>query len=189
MKIGIDIDDTMTNSLEQIRKYIQKYGHLYCKNNELSSMEEEILRGSHMTPVVQEFFSKYSIEISNEVKVKKDAKEVIDKLHEEGNEIIIVTARADNYYKDAYKYCYDYLKREGIYFDKLVTSMPYKHKLCKDEGIDLMIDDAVDTCEEVRKLGIKSLLFNSEINNNKQTTCDRVNSWVEVYNYIHNLKN
>ena len=189
MRIGIDIDDTITNSIQEVRKFIKKYGHLYCKNNELSSMEEELLRGKHMSDIVIKFFSAHSLEISENLEVKEGAREVIEKLHEEGNEIIVITARSDNYYKNAYEFCYNYLKRNGIYFDKLITAQTYKHKLCQNEKIDLMIDDAIDTCEDVVKLGMKGLVFNSEVNKNKETTCDRVNSWKEVYDYIHNLKN
>ena len=50
-----------------------------------------------------------------------------------------------------------------------------------------MIDDAIDTCEDTKKRGIKSLVFNSEINKDRDTSCDRVNDWIELYNYIHNL--
>ncbi len=50
-----------------------------------------------------------------------------------------------------------------------------------------MIDDAIDTCEDVRKLGMNSLVFNSEINKDRNTICDRVSSSKEIYNYIHNM--
>jgi hypothetical protein len=38
-------------------------------------------------------------------------------------------------------------------------------------------------------MGMKGLVFNSEINRNKQTICNRVNNWAEVYDYINNLEN
>ncbi len=188
MRIGIDIDDTLIDSIQVVRKYIKKYGHLYCKNNELSDLEGELLRGKLKNKIVTDFFSNHCIEISDHIRVKRYAKQVINKLHEEGNEIIIITARSDNYYKNAQEYCANYLKKKNIHYDKLITHQTYKYKTCKNEGIDIMIDDAIDTCEDVIKLGMKAIVFNSKTNINKDTTCDRVNTWVEVYNYIHNLK-
>lgn len=187
MRIGIDIDNTITNSTAAIRKYIKKYGHLYCDNNELLEKEDEIIRGHFKDDFTKKFFKDNSIEISDNVEVKEDVCEIINKLHEEGNTIIFITARSDKYYKNAQEYCSNFLKKHNIYFDKVITGKTYKDKICKEENIDIMIDDAIDTCEDVRKLGMNSLVFNSEVNIDKKTTCDRVSNWKEAYNYIHNL--
>ncbi len=48
MRLGIDIDLTITNSTVVIRKYMRKYGYLYCDNN-----EEDIIR-SHLKMIYQE---------------------------------------------------------------------------------------------------------------------------------------
>ena len=50
-----------------------------------------------------------------------------------------------------------------------------------------MIDDGVDTCDELNKEGLKAVLFTSELNQNKDTISPRVYNWDEVYNYIHNI--
>lgn len=41
MRIGIDIDDVMTNTSEAMREYIEKYD----KNGEISDHMEEVMRG------------------------------------------------------------------------------------------------------------------------------------------------
>lgn len=187
MTIAIDIDDTITNSIEAVRYFLKKYGHLYSNSNEVSKYEEEIMRGTFISDVAIRFFHDHSLEIGEKITIKKDAKEVIDKLHEEGNKIIIITARSDNYYGNAQEYCEKYLKKHKIYYDKLITRQTYKHKTCKNEGVDIMIDDAIDTCKSVEKLGMKSILFTSELNKDKQTDLTRASSWKEVYNIIHNL--
>lgn len=187
MRIGIDIDDTITNSTPVINKYIKEYGSTFFDASEFQKKKEELSRGILNDEIATKFFSKYAVEISDHIELKEDAKEIIDKLHNEGHEIIIITARRDNYYKDAYAYCTKYLKSKNVYYDKLITEQVYKDKTCINEKIDLMIDDAIDTCETLDKLGIKTLLFTSEINKNKDTKIPRVNFWKEVYNYIHNL--
>ena len=39
----------------------------------------------------------------------------------------------------------------------------------------------------LNKEGIKSILFTSEINKDKETHVKRVSNWLELYDVIHNL--
>ena len=188
MRIAIDIDDTITNSLQELRRYIKEYGHLYSNSEEISKNEGEILRGTFRNEMATKFFADHSIKISDNLTIKEDAREVIYKLHEEGNTIIIITARSDNYYGNAQEYCVNFLKKHNIYYDKLITHQTYKDKTCRNEHVDLIIDDAIDTCRDVEKLGMKSILFTSELNKDKPTNLTRANTWKEVYNIIHNMQ-
>ena len=53
-----------------------------------------------------------------------------------------------------------------------------------------MIDDGVDTCDDLNKNGIKALLYTTDVNKDIKTISKRVNSWTEVYNKIQDyLKN
>ena len=184
MTIGIDIDDTITNSSIVIKKYLNKYlGSDVVKKN-----FRGIMRGNYVNSTLENFYSEYGIEMGNAIKVKKGAKEIINKLHDEGHKIIIVTARSNNFYGNAQEFCVNYLNRNGIKYDKLFTSQIYKSKLCIDENIDLMIDDSIDTVEEIKELGKKSILFSSSLNKNEKCNSVRVNSWNEVYKYIHKIK-
>ena len=181
--IGIDIDDTITNSSIVIKRYLKKHlGSDVVKNN-----FRGIMRGNYVNETLESFYSKYGIEMGNAIKVKKNAKEVINKLHDEGHKIIIVTARSNNFYGNAQEFCINYLKQNGIKYDKLFTSQIYKSKLCIDENIDLMIDDSIDTVDEILNLGKKSILFSSSLNKNEKCKSKRLNSWKEVYNYIQKI--
>ena len=179
--IGIDIDDTITNSTKVVKRYINKHS----KSDELKNNIEGIIRGNYISDGTKSFYKSNSMIIGNRIKVKKHAREVIQKLHDDGHKIIIVTARNNNYYDDAYKFSFEYLKRNGIVFDKLFTDQPYKTRICIEEKIDIMIDDAVDTVDATQDLGIKSILFSSSINKNKKTKAKRLNNWLEVYRYIN----
>ena len=183
MIIGIDIDDTITNSSKVIKRYLMKYlGHDVVKNN-----FRGIMRGNYVNDVLETFYSKYGIEMGNAIRVKKDAAEVINRLHDEGHKIVIVTARSNNFYGNAQEFCINYLNENGIKYDKLFTAQIYKSKLCIDENIDLMIDDSIDTVEEIKALGKKSILFTSALNKNEKCNTKRLNSWKEVYNYIQKI--
>lgn len=182
--IGIDIDDTITNSTRVVKRYIYKYSN----SEELKNNVEGIIRGNYVSEESKVFYKSRSKEIGNEIKVKKHAREIIQKLHDDGHKIIIVTARSNNYYDDAYGFSYEYLTRNGIVFDELCTNQAYKAKICLEKNIDIMIDDAVDTVDATHDLGIKSILFSSSINKNKKSKAKRLNNWIEVYKYINKNK-
>ena len=135
-----------------------------------------------------DFFNDYACEMGRKQKVKKNAKEIIDRLKDEENSIYIITARSDRFYKDVNKYVKEFLDENNIKYDKIITSCFYKVDVCKNEKIDIMFDDAIDTCESLCNNGIDAVVFNSKLNISKDTKCKRVNSWDEVYNYIKNCK-
>ena len=182
--IGIDIDDTLNYSSEVIKEYILKYGNNYSDDNYLIKNIDKIMRGLNFDGIIKSFFNDYCEEMASQMKVKEHAKEVIDKLKEDGYKIYFITARNNTFYKNAYEFCINYLNKNKIYFDKLIIGQNHKLNVCKDENILLMIDDSIDTCERLKDNGISSLVFNSQINSEKDTYCDRVDNWLEVYDYI-----
>lgn len=187
MRIGIDIDDTTTNSAKTIRKYIIKYSNNYCDDNYMINNMDIILRGFFENEGVKKFFHDKAITMANEIEVKEHASDIINRLHDDGHEIYFITARSNNSYKDAQAFCEDYLRKNNIYFDKVITGQLYKIQACKDNNIDLMIDDGVDTCDELNKQGLKALLFTSELNQDKDAISPRVSDWNEAYEFIQNL--
>ena len=188
MRIGIDIDDTITNSTKVVKEYVHKYDSYYSNSHKLIDGLEDIIRGFLNDDDIQRFFKDHAKEIGNDIEIKENAKEIIDKLRNEGNEIYIITARSDKFYDNSQQFCEEYLKNHNINYDKLITHQTYKIETCRNEHIDLMIDDAIDTVENLQKEGIKSILFNSEINKDKQTNVKRVNNWLEVYDYIKEIE-
>lgn len=180
MNIGIDIDDTITNSTEIIKKYVIKYDTHYSNSKELINNLDNIVRGIKYTNIVERFFIDYCLEMMGKVKVKEHASEVINNLRKKDNKIFIITARSDKYYGDTTKYIQDYLKNNNIEYDEIIHSQTHKLKACKENKIDIMFDDAVDTCEILNKNKIKAYLFTSELNKDLQTTSPRVNDWYEI---------
>ena len=187
MRIGIDMDDTITNSTQTIRDYILKYDYKYCSDNYMKDNIDIILRGFFENNGVKEFFRDNAREMASKMSVKDNVKEVIDKLRNEGKKIVIITARSDDYYIDAKKFCEDFLNNHNIYYDEVIIDQLYKVDACKNNNIDLMIDDGVDTCDSINNQGMKALLFNSELNINKESISPRVSSWNEVYEFIQNM--
>lgn len=188
MRIGIDIDDTLIDSCEIVEEYAYKYGKEYGDGSVILNNIDKILRGNFTEKEMTDFFIDYACEMGSKQKVKKNAKEIIDRLKDEENSIYIITARSDRFYKDVNKYVKEFLDENNIKYDKIITSCFYKVDVCKNEKIDIMFDYAIDTCESLCNNGIDAVVFNSKLNISKDTKCKRVNSWDEVYNYIKNCK-
>ena len=77
------------------------------------------------------------------------------------------------------------MKDNNINYDKLICSFD-KDKVCKNENIDLFIDDSIENCNKVSKLGIETLLFTSKSNMSSETNLNRVYSWEDIYNFVSN---
>ena len=184
-KIAIDIDDTLTDTSASIRKCVEEYANDYEEGHILTERKDTIIRGFFDHDVIVQFFLDHGKELANNAEVREDAKEIIEKLREEGHEIIFLTARSDMYYTDAQKFCEDYLNRKNVPYDRVITGKTFKIQACKEENIDIMIDDGVDTCADLNKAGIKALLYTTECNISKNTISPRVRTWKEVYEKIH----
>ena len=88
LTVGIDIDDTITNTFNMM-----KINFFKTKNKDLINNMEKIIRGYIVNDATVEFFKELKHSFVDEIKVKKGAKEAINKLKQEGNKVIIITAR------------------------------------------------------------------------------------------------
>ena len=83
----------------------------------------------------------------------------------------------------------DSLRNFNIPYDSLNLHISDKLTFCKENGIELLIEDSYETCIELTDNGIKSILMttkmNADINDDGIT---RVNNWDEVYQKIQEMK-
>ncbi len=182
MRIGIDIDDTITNSWENL---IPHYAKMF-------NIDEDILHKSR--PYYNSVKDKITLDeyykmmlpmydkIMPDVKIKDGVKEVIDKLYDLGHTVIFITSRGIDY-TNAYQVSKDFLDKHHIKYDKIVTGCTDKAIACKDEHIDLFIDDSVKHCRSAAKLGIEVLLFETYYNKDYKEL-KHIKSWNDIYEYI-----
>ena len=184
MRIGIDVDDTITNSYESVIKEVADYYHkdfneLLCRKMSYTDFFE-----NEEFPNYNAFvFERYK-HIIDKPSIKENAVNVINKLHSEGHEIIFITARHYGEYDDPYGITLKYLQKHEIEFDKIIVNKLDKGIVCKEENIDLFIDDSVGNCKKVKDAGINVLLFDAPFNK-ENTEFRRVDNWKEVYNIIN----
>lgn len=179
MKIGIDIDNTICSTDEvidiKIKEYIKEHG-----------MSQEEFFGDSSN--IDKFYKEKILEVIAEDPVKDDFLRVLNKL-KVNNEIIIVTARNEKLvkiYQSMRQATKDWLAKNNIYYDKYFDDVYIegKVKVCKDEAIDIIIDDDINNYIAFKENGIKTLLFDDR--GKYLDVVDRVGSWKEVEDILFN---
>lgn len=185
LNIGIDIDDTVTDTFEYLMPLVAEYFNLdlnYLEENNISytSLPEDIKDRE------VEFGKVYYDEAILNVPIKQNVSKYINMIKELGHNIIFITARSDRTNTDPVGDSKKYFDKYNILYDDVICTLD-KVKVCKENNIDLFIDDSINNCTNISCAGIDVLLFESKINKH----CDlfrRVSNWEEIYNIILNYK-
>lgn len=180
MKIGIDIDGVLTD----ISKFYLDYGAKFAFESNMETIAnpdgyeiEEILNleeGSHKA-----FWEEYDNYYTKKIYTREFASEIIHELKSEGHEIHLITARNEK----EEEWTKNWLKENNIYYDKL-TFTDKKVEYCKNNNIDLMIEDNTNNILEISKL-IPVICFDNRYNkdcNGENIT--RCYSWYDIYSKI-----
>lgn len=187
MKIGIDVDNTIIDTLPVLKKYCREYNEKVIKRN--LKMNEEGFAVANLYEWTQEektdFLIKYIDEVREQAPIKKNAQEIIRKLKQEGNTIYIITARKQIGDRSPYEATQKFLKKNDFQYDELVVQKD-KKQFCIDNNIDVLIDDEPQNIDSVSKF-IPVIVFEA-IHNKKFNGKNiiKVNTWNEVYNIIKN---
>lgn len=189
MRIGIDIDNTITDTLPLLKKYCKKYNDEVVKRN--LKMNEKGYITSNLYDWTREeendFFQKYMDTVRMNVKLKPNAKEVINRLKQE-HEIYIITARKTRSDKDAYELSKEYLDKNEITYDRLVTECEDKLEYCLQNQIDVMIDDEPQNVNAIsQKLPV--IVFKGIMNEDCEgNNIIKVEDWKEIYSVIKKME-
>lgn len=189
MNIGIDIDDTINRLSDILPKYAKKF-------NKENKIKYKIQRDKWNFDEAcgwneensEKFLAQYIKKCFTKVKIKKGAKKYINKLKEEGNNIIIITARHEKHCKQVYEVSEKWLKKHKIKFDKLISDSYDKYIPCEENKIDIFIDDNVEVCKDIiSNIEIPVILFDS-VYNRDEKDLNRVYNWKQAYNEIKKYK-
>lgn len=195
MKIGIDIDDTLTNTYELAFNYAEEYTINELKK-EIKYVDREKIRNRftqtfHNWSEEEDriFWDKYYETIVRNVRIKPFAKEVIDKLRTEENEIYFITARHISNKFDIKKVTEEWLEKNEIKYEGIYLSIANKEEIIKEKNIDIFIDDNITNCLNVLETGIKTCIMDGLINCNfKDERIERIYSWPHLYQVINRYK-
>lgn len=191
MKIGIDIDNVLSNFNEVLlNKYIEHDKSINGKG--IVNKNVYIREMFDWNKEYEEKFYKDNIEnFANLFEPIKDCSKYIKLLKEEGNTIYIISGRDNGEYSDPYKMTIDWLKKYDIVYDKIFLVDAYnshsKTEICLEHNIDVMIDDSKRMCKDIKDNGIRALLMDTPYNKDTNEF-ERVYSWNNIYNRLHNKK-
>lgn len=144
MRIGIDIDDTMTNIKDKLNAAAMQYAK--SLNKDVKNIDYNIVDVYNNGNIYQKLFNfnyeelKYFLgtiqeEITDNAIPRENCVEVINKLHNDGNGIYIITARDKEFQEDPYLQSKEWLEKNLIYYDKLIVNARDKGKLCIENNI------------------------------------------------------
>ena len=193
MNIGIDIDGVLQN----VGDFIFDYGSKYCfyKNinfniNDSEYNEKDIFGIS--SKEAEEFWKTYLVQYVTSYQPRDFAVEVIKKLKENNNNIYIITARneyglPDDEEGNMQKLTKEWIKKNKIYYDELIFTSEDKRKVCKENKIDIMIEDSPTNVKELSEI-IKVFCYDNPYNRGIEgKNITRVYSWYDILNKIANI--
>lgn len=179
MRIGIDIDDTITNSTYFIDKYAKEYDKTTKIRKDRYLLTERY--GWHKDKC-DDFWCKYVDSIMNDATLKEDAVYYINKLYDEGNEIYIITARNNVYSLNVIDITKEFLEKTGIKYTELILDSIHKENKCIEKDIDVMIDDSPFHAYDFMSANVPFMLMRNDYN--AHMDCPKVSSWKEIYDIL-----
>lgn len=192
MKIGIDIDGVILDYERVLKTYGDLYDLIELKKDGIIDRNEHYLRNRYDWTEEERmnFINKYFLKLSKQTSLIPGAKDVINMLQKEENELIIISARG-GMIEEMKDVAIEKFNEEGISFNKYYWKQEDKLEVAKNEKIDVMIDDSYNVCKKLSSNGIKTIYFRDkemkvlEQNDNLK----EVSNWGEIYRYIKEMQN
>lgn len=186
MRIGIDLDGTITDFYRDLIKYGVEFGKKNFDNGRIKNYNGfEIWEIFDWTDEEITIFKEYvRTKMRIGVKPREGAIEVIKELHDLGHKIYIITSRKESDQINCLENTKKWLKKNNICYDKLIIGNSNKLEECINHKIDIFIDDKVKHCKRCFEYGIEVILFGNPYNRN--CNLKRINSFYELREYIIN---
>ena len=193
MNIGIDLDGVLTNFNDFCLNYGTKYASEIGSGkivNPRGYESIEIFSWSEQTD--NDFWAKYKAKYAIEEKPRPFAKEVIDKLKNEGHNIYIITARSSEFQNVEIKNKMEELVRQWfknneIYYDELIFSTVNKLENCRAKNIDIMVEDSPHNIRQLSEF-LPILCFDTRYNRDVEgRNIIRCYSFYDIYEKIKEM--
>ena len=191
MKIGIDLDGVVIDSETTFRTYEEIFDIDVLKGNHLINKEEPKFQARYNWTNEQEkeFIEKYFLIVSKESNLMSGFIGIYNLLKEQGHEFVVITARG-GFVKEMKDDAIRLLEEKNIKLDKYYWNVDDKLEICKNEKVDIMIDDDWKIIKRLADNEVKTLYFRDtnlmKLEENKYIK--EVNNWGEIYRYIKEMK-
>ena len=191
MRIGLDIDNVISDFDKGLLEAFLKEDKTK-RNTGIIDNNAHITKGMFdwSKEEIKEFFLTKMEQLAQNLTLREDAKYYMDKMLKDGHELYLITHRSISEYSDPYNLTLVWLKENDINYTKLILSKtPDKSDECKENKVDVMIDDRVSQCKKMIDNGINCIAMATRYNHNDLLDIDHVNSWKELYQRITKLEN
>lgn len=186
--IGLDLDDTITYLKDEMEKEASIFDKSINGNGIID--DSKYLVGEKYgweKSDLDKFFRLHRIKVINNATIRDDVIIYLNKLMELGYEIIIITARNSNYYKNPYEYTKNWLDKNNIPYTKLIVNAKSKKEICERENVSIFVDDMPSNCLEVNGLSnIKVFIMDNKDNYLDDNSIIRINNFKDLYENILN---
>ena len=189
MRIGIDIDGVISNFNDELLKEYINHDKELRNTGIINENADHIFRGMFDWSKEEndDFYYNNIERIAKKLKPLWKAKETIKQLRKEENEIYIISSRDNGEYTNPYEMTINWLRDNDIEYDKLIlTDKRQKGKVCKENNVDIMIDDSINNCIDLSENGIKVLLMETRFNR-KTVEFEKVSNWNDIYTKIKKM--
>lgn len=195
MNIGIDIDDTISETFETLLPYAQKYTIEELGREGIIDFNKKCINHYYIEEMFNwnkeesvRFWNKYIDEILENVNIKVFASDIIKRLKENGNNIFLITARWNTDNNNVENVTIKWLEDNKVIYDKLFLNAEANRKvqIVEDNNIDIFIDDSFENCKDVsEKTKAKVYMMNTRVNERfSLENIKRVYSWSEIEHLI-----
>lgn len=172
MVIGIDIDDTLTETSKIARENLAKFDSNYTDYHQLPP--ERYVEYMHL----------YQADGLKNATLKDGVKEAFDYLNENGYKIVIITARSNKYDPRIKDLTLEYLKRHNLKYSKIIFEKDEKGKIASKEHVKLFIDDKETVLDNVATYNIDTIKMGGNVSSKHKT----FSNWSDIINYIKTRK-
>ena len=166
MILGIDIDNTITDTNKTVRKYLKQEYPLYEDYKSLPKEEYE------------NFLKKNLKEMRKEYKIKAGVKEAWSYFKKNNFKIIIITARDNEFDDNNIQDTINFFKTYDLFYDKIYFKVQNKGAIACKEKVDLFIDDKETNLDDVALYNISCICLG------KSSKYPSFTNWYTLLEYI-----
>ena len=174
MKIGIDLDGVIVDTITHVSLELSRHLGFYVSPNDVANRYGEI-EGA------DDIFVKHGVEMLCTIAPFDDTVRVINDLAIK-HEIYFISAR----YMLHYPATLDWLTKHCLPCENvLFTEGKSKAEICKELGIEVFIEDSIRNAMELVQAGIKVILYESDYSIDViDERLHRCSNWADVERYF-----
>ena len=159
MNIGLDLDGVVYDTEEEYRVEACFYNQKINGEEMIAPDEIKAYKRYNWTKEQEiEFMQSCLLDIEMNAPMKYKAKEVINLLKNDGHKINVVTSRGIVFPSEI-EITEKRLQKDNLPIDKTIFSGADKVKACKENNIDIIVEDYYDYVLDLANNGIKVLYF------------------------------